>query len=313
MIETIPVIFIVIILNFVIIQLAPSDAAVIMAGEYADPEYIEHIREKYDLNKPIQYQLVTYLRRLLRGDLGYSIQYARPVSSLIWERLPLTLILIVPGEILGIVFGTFLGVYAARRHGKRSDTVLTTTSIALYSTPSFWLGFLLIIVFGITLRMFPIGGYRSVLVNKQGLSYFLDVLWHLFLPMTTITISWCLPISLRIARASIIEIIEEDYIFTARAKGLKENIVFYKHALRNAMLPTITMAGLWLGFSITGSVLVETVFGWPGMGNLVREGIFARDYPLLMAILLITSICVVLASMISDIIYAYLDPRVVYT
>jgi peptide/nickel transport system permease protein len=131
--------------------------------------------------------------------------------------------------------------------------------------------------------------------------------------MTTITISWCLPISLRIARASIIEIIEEDYIFTARAKGLKENIVFYKHALRNAMLPTITMAGLWLGFSITGSVLVETVFGWPGMGNLVREGIFARDYPLLMAILLITSICVVLASMISDIIYAYLDPRVVYT
>jgi peptide/nickel transport system permease protein len=313
MIETIPVIFIVIILNFVIIQLAPSDAAVIMAGEYADPEYIEHIREKYDLNKPIQYQLVTYLRRLLQGDLGYSIQYARPVSSLIWERLPLTLILIVPGEILGIVFGTFLGVYAARRHGKRSDTVLTTTSIALYSTPSFWLGFLLIIVFGIKLRMFPIGGYRSVLVNKQGLSYFLDVLWHLFLPMTTITISWCLPISLRIARASIIEIIEEDYIFTARAKGLKENIVFYKHALRNAMLPTITMAGLWLGFSITGSVLVETVFGWPGMGNLVREGIFARDYPLLMAILLITSICVVLASMISDIIYAYLDPRVVYT
>jgi peptide/nickel transport system permease protein len=313
MIETIPVIFIVIILNFVIIQLAPSDAAVIMAGEYADPEYIEHIREKYDLNKPIQYQLVTYLRRLLRGDLGYSIQYARPVSSLIWERLPLTLILIVPGEILGIVFGTFLGVYAARRHGKRSDTVLTTTSIALYSTPSFWLGFLLIIIFGIKLRMFPIGGYRSVLVNKQGLSYFLDVLWHLFLPMTTITISWCLPISLRIARASIIEIIEEDYIFTARAKGLKENIVFYKHALRNAMLPTITMAGLWLGFSITGSVLVETVFGWPGMGNLVREGIFARDYPLLMAILLITSICVVLASMISDIIYAYLDPRVVYT
>jgi peptide/nickel transport system permease protein len=313
MIETIPVIFIVIILNFVIIQLAPSDAAVIMAGEYADPEYIEHIREKYDLNKPIQYQLVTYLRRLLQGDLGYSIQYARPVSSLIWERLPLTLILIVPGEILGIVFGTFLGVYAARRHGKRSDTVLTTTSIALYSTPSFWLGFLLIIIFGIKLRMFPIGGYRSVLVNKQGLSYFLDVLWHLFLPMTTITISWCLPISLRIARASIIEIIEEDYIFTARAKGLKENIVFYKHALRNAMLPTITMAGLWLGFSITGSVLVETVFGWPGMGNLVREGIFARDYPLLMAILLITSICVVLASMISDIIYAYLDPRVVYT
>jgi len=219
----------------------------------------------------------------------------------------------LPGEILGIIFGTLLGVYAARRYGKKSDTILTTASIALYSTPSFWLGFMLIIIFGIKLRIFPIGGYRSVLMNKQGLSYILDVIWHMFLPMTTIMISWCLPISLRIARASIIEILGEDYIFTARAKGLRENVVFYKHALRNAILPTITMAGLWLGFSFTGSVLVETVFGWPGMGSLLREGIFARDYPLIMAILLITSICVVLTSMISDILYAYLDPRVVYT
>jgi peptide/nickel transport system permease protein len=311
-VETIPVIFIVVIINFSLIHLAPSDPAVILAGEYADPGYIEAIRIKYGLNLPLHEQLINYLNHLLRGDLGFSIQYNRSVASLIRERLPLTLLIIVPGEILGIILGTLLGAYAARKHGSKIDAILSTTSFALYSTPSFWIGLMFIILFGVVLRIFPIGGYRTIFENLTGIEYVLDVLWHMFLPMFTIMISWCLPISLRIARASVMETMREDYIVTARAKGLKESVVFYKHALRNALLPTITMTGMWLAFSITGSILIETIFGWPGMGNLTRESIFARDYPILMAVLLMASITVVLASMISDILYAYLDPRVVY-
>lgn len=311
-VETIPVIIIVIILNFSLIHLAPSDPAVILAGEYADPGYIEAIRVKYGLNLPLHEQLIRYLSHLVRGDLGYSIQYNRSVASLIRERLPMTLLIVVPGEILGIILGTLLGAYAARKHGSKIDTILSTTSFALYSTPSFWIGLMLIIIFAIRLRIFPISGYRTVLENLVGIEYVLDVLYHMILPLTTIMISWCLPISLRIARASVVETMREDYITTARAKGLKESVVFYKHALRNALLPTITMTGMWLAFSITGSILVETIFGWPGMGNLTRESIFARDYPILMAVLLMASISVVIASLISDIIYAYLDPRVVY-
>ena len=311
-VETIPVIIIVIILNFSLIHLAPSDPAVILAGEYADPGYIEAIRVKYGLNLPLHEQLMRYLSHLVRGDLGYSIQYNRSVASLIRERLPMTLLIVVPGEILGIISGTLLGAYAARKHGSKIDTILSTTSFALYSTPSFWIGLMLIIIFAVRLRLFPISGYRTVLENLVGIEYVLDVLYHMILPMTTIMISWCLPISLRIARASVMETMREDYITTARAKGLKESVIFYKHALRNALLPTITMTGMWLAFSITGSILVETIFGWPGMGNLTRESIFARDYPILMAVLLMASISVVIASLISDILYAYLDPRVVY-
>jgi peptide/nickel transport system permease protein len=310
--QLVPVVLVIVVLNFVLIHLAPGDPAQMLAGEFATPEYVASLQESYGLNESLPTQLVRYLGRLLRGDLGDSYSYNRPVLDVIVSRVGATLILIVTSQALGLVVGTALGTLSARHYPSRLDTGLSFFSLAGYSMPVFWLGLVLILVFSIRLGWLPSSGMRDVTSDATGFNGIGDVVQHLVLPVASLMFGWTIPVYLRVARASVIEVSREDFITTARCKGLSETAVFFKHALRNALLPTVTIAGLYLGLALTGAVLTETVFGWPGIGRLMYEAIFSRDYPLLMGVFTVSAIGVVLVSLITDILYAFLDPRIVY-
>lgn len=310
LLQMIPVILLILVLNFILIRLAPGDPALIMAGEWATDEYIAAVREKYALDQPILVQLGKYLKQTLTGDLGYSYDWHQPVLDLILSRLPATLLLVLSSQVLGIFLGIILGVFSARHVGSGLDATLTLSAAVAYSLPVFWLGLMLIIVFGIWLKWLPTGGMISIVGPRTGLPHVLDILHHLILPAVSLAVVWVAPQFLRITRSSMIEVMREDYITTARAKGLKEERVFFKHALRNALLPNITVIGLNLSLAMSGGLLTETVFSWPGMGRLMYEAIFRRDYPLLMGIFLFTAVLVVVGTLLTDVFYRVLDPRV---
>jgi peptide/nickel transport system permease protein len=315
--ETIPTLIIIIIINFLIIHLAPGDPAAVFTmggGLFGGPDrdkLIMEVRMKFGLDRPIQEQLIAYIVNVLKGDLGYSFFKGKPVTMLIMQTVPATLLLILTSELLAILIGTLLGAYSASKMGSKIDVGLFFASSVLYSMPIFWLGLMLILAFSFNLSLFPTSGMVTVTGAGTGMAYLLDVLWHLFLPALALCLT-ILPVFLRITRASVMEIMREDFIVTARAVGLKERTIFFRHALRNALIPVVTTAALFLGFVLSGTVLIETVFGWPGMGRLMFDALTQRDYPLLLGIFVFTSICVVYVTLITDIIYAYLDPRVVY-
>ncbi len=310
--QIIPTIVAIVLMNFMLIRLAPGDPARVMAGEMATPENVEAIRVAFGLDQPLGTQLVIYIQKLFQGDLGFSYNYLTPVSELIWDRLPQTLILMISASLLSIILGTLIGAYSAGRYPSRTDSTIWITSLIFYSMPIFWFGLLLILVFARTLDWFPSGGMNDIIAKHTGVRHYADVMWHAVLPILALT-AFNLPIFVRITRASVIETMGEDYIKTARAFGLSENRVFFRHALRNALLPTVTVAGLTLGFILTGAVLTETVFSWPGIGLLLWQAIGNRDYPTLMGIFLFASAAVVIASFLTDMAYMYLDPRVKFT
>jgi peptide/nickel transport system permease protein len=307
--QMIPTILAILLLNFLLIRLAPGDPARVMAGEMATPENVEAIRERFGLDRPLPEQLLVYGQALARGDLGYSYNYLVPVSNLILGRLPQTILLVLSANLLSIVLGTIVGAYSASRFPSRIDSSIWISSLVFYSMPIFWFGMLLVFIFSRELGWLPSGGMRDIINRPTGLAGLMDRLRHAILPTLTL-MAYFMPIFIRITRASVIETLGEDYITTVRAVGLTENRIFLRHALRNALLPTVTMAGLTLGFVVTGAVLTETVFGWPGVGLLFWQAITNRDYPVLMGIFVFTSISVVLASFLTDLAYALLDPRV---
>ncbi|MBS7635188.1 ABC transporter permease [Candidatus Bathyarchaeota archaeon] len=311
--EAIPLIFAIIVFNFVIFHIAPGDpTSYMMAGSGVagiDPVVIEAMKKRWGLDKPLLEQLVVYLSGVIRGDLGYSFFRNKPVSEVILERVPATLLLILPSACASIVVGTLIGAYLAKRPGSKLDSTVSTFSSILYSVPVFWLGLILLIIFAFGLKLFPSSGMVSPIGEYAG--SVTDMLQHLFLPSLTLFLT-DVPIFIRTARASVIEIMREDFITTFKAMGLKENAVLYKHALRNALLPTVTIAGMLLGFLLTGAVLVETVFGWPGLGRTTYEAIYMRDYPLIMGIFVFSSIVFISITLVVDIVYAFLDPRVKY-
>ena len=307
LLQALPVIFSVIIINFFLIHLAPGDPAVMIAGEEATPEYLELIREKMGFNKPIYIQLLIYLRQVFSGDLGYSYYSKRPVLDVIAERMPNTIFLLGTAFIFSILIGVVLGVVASKRLYSLTDDVISFLSLTLYSLPSFWLGMIFILIFALHLRIFPTSGIMSVKVASN----FLDRLWHLCLPASVITIYW-LALYTRITRGSMLETMKKDYIMTAWSKGCSERTVFFKHALRNALLPIVTVIGLRFRVLFTGSVVIETVFAWPGIGRLMYDAIIELDYPVLMGGFIIVSLVVVLANLVTDIIYTILDPRIRY-
>jgi peptide/nickel transport system permease protein len=305
----IPTILVIILINFFIIHLAPGDPARVMAGEMAHPDNVEAIRVAFGLDKPLSQQLLIYLRNLLRGDLGFSFNYLTPVSELILERLPQTLLLMIAASTISIVAGTMIGAFSASKYPSGLDSGIVVTSLAFYSMPIFWFGLLLLYVFSRELGWFPSGGMYDIIDKKTGIAHIADVGRHAVLPVLTLA-AYQLPIFVRISRASVIETMREDYITTARAMGISERRVFSRHALRNALLPTVTVAGMTLGFVLTGAIMTETVFSWPGIGMLMWQGILNRDYPILMGVFLFASISVVVASFLTDMVYAFLDPRV---
>lgn len=310
--QAVPVVFAVVILNFMIVHLAPGDPVNILVGEYGStPEFRERVRREYGLDQPLPTQLVVYLRRVLRGDLGHSLYFNQPVIRLILERLPATILLMASQLVFALAAGVSLGVAAARRPYSALDNASTAVALIGYSMPVFWSGLLLILLFSTTLGVLPSGGMISSREQVSGLAVVWDVLRHLILPAFTLGLV-NLALYVRLTRASMLEVLSQDYMRTAWAKGLAEHRVMRHHALRNALLPVVTITGIDLGRMIGGAVLTETVFAWPGVGTLTFTALQSRDYPVIVGTFMLVSIGVILANLFVDIMYGILDPRIQY-
>lgn len=301
----------VVVLNFLLIRLAPGDPAMVIAGEMggATEEMLASIRADYGLDKPLITQLWIYVTNVLQGDLGKSFFFNQPVAGLIAQRIGPTILLVLSAQIVSILLGVFLGVIAARRPGGPLSAFVTVFATIGYAVPVFWTGIMLIILFASVLPVFPVEGMQSVKLRDAGIFVqAADILHHLILPAFTLAIIYLAQYA-RLSRASMLEVLSSDYIRTARAKGASERSVLFKHALRNAALPILTVAGLQFGNLISGALLVETVFNWPGMGRLAFDSILRRDYPTILGVLFFASAMVVIANLLTDLSYRWADPR----
>ncbi len=298
-------------INFFLLHLAPGDAAQVLAGESgaATPEYMEALRRQFGLDQPLYVQFLRYIGNLVTFDLGYSFRQSLPVSELILQRLPATLLLMGTSIGFALVAGCALGFLAARRAGKLTDTVISIVALLFYATPVFWVGIMLIVVFSVMLDWLPVGGMTSVEANLSGLALVGDVALHLILPAVTLGLFY-LAIYARLMRAAMLEVYGQDFVRTARAKGVRPRRIAWRHVLRNALLPIVTTLGVQLGSILGGAVLVETVFSWPGLGRLAFAALFQRDLNLLLGILFCSSVVVVLVNIAVDLVYTLLDPRI---
>jgi peptide/nickel transport system permease protein len=310
--QAVPLLFGVVVINFTIIQLAPGDPIYALVGDFPAPEeYIRQVRHEFGLDRSVPERLLAYLANLARGNLGFSFANRKPVLQIVGERIPATALLTLTGLGFAALAGVTLGILSARRPYSWLDNTTSTASLLSFSVPVFWLAQILIIVFALWLGWLPGQGMVSLRADPSGLGYYLDVGAHLLLPAFALSARF-LAINSRLSRASMLEVLGRDFIRTARAKGVSELRVLTRHALPNALLPIVTIIGYNFGFVLAGSALVETVFAWPGIGRLLYDSIFARDYPVLMGIFLVVAVSVIIANLITDILYAYLDPRIRY-
>jgi peptide/nickel transport system permease protein len=310
--QAIPLILAVIVATFVLVHMAPGDVALMLAGEAggSTEEIIKSIRAEYGLDRSLAEQLGVYLGKVLVGDLGYSYSYRRPVTEMVLERVPATLLLIGSALGLAILGGVALGILAAWRPSSLLVNAVGALSLFGYATPIFWTGIMLLLLFSVHLPVFPSHGMATVGGAPGGWwAQVADVAHHLVLPAVTLGVVYMALYS-RLMRASLREVLRLDYIRTARAKGVGELWILLKHGLRNALLPVVTIAGAQIGQIVAGAVLVETVFSWPGMGRLVLDSMLRRDFPLLIGILVLSSIAVIIVNLLTDIAYGLLDPRV---
>jgi peptide/nickel transport system permease protein len=299
------------IFNFFLVHSAPGDPALVIAGQSGatDEAFLERVRADYGLDKPLVVQLGTYLKKIVTFDLGYSHRQQRPITEVISERLGPTLLLTGTAFVISLLGGVALGAMAGVRAGKFSDTVITILSLIVYATPVFWLGIMLVLLFSVQLGWLPPFGYQTVASGFEGWELWLDRARYLVLPAMTLGLLY-LAIYARLMRASIIEVSHQDYVKTARAKGANESRVLWRHMLRNALLPVVTMAGVQAGTLVGGSVVIETVFAWPGLGRLTYEAVLQRDYQLLLGIFLVLSILVSIFNLLTDLLYRVVDPRI---
>lgn len=294
---------------FLLIHAAPGDPAQLLSGEAATREQIQAIRKAYGLDRPLTEQLVIYLGDLFTGNLGYSITYARPVVQVIMERVPQTLLLAGSAISLAIAVGIFLGLISAAKPYSARDRLITTFGLTLYSVPAFWLGLVLIMGLALWIPLFPTGGMFDIGVQSDLLHFTANLAWHLFLPLITLA-SVFLGTYVLLTRAGLLEALGMNYIVQARAKGVSERTILHRHALKNALLPVITVAGIELGLAIGGVILTEATFSWPGVGSLLIQAVSHRDYSLVTGIFLMTAISVSVANFVADMIYAWIDPRI---
>lgn len=311
MIQAFFIILAVIIVNFLIISLAPGDPVQFIAGDISlySPEVAAYLRARWGLDKPVYERLLIYISNVLRGDLGYSYRYSVPVVSLILERVPTTLLLTITANLLAFFLGVFLGVYAARRSGSKIDTALNLVNFFLWSTPAFWFGIVLMLIFSVNLKILPATGLIDVRNPPQGFMLYLDIARHSILPVATLALV-SLPLYYKIVRDTVIQQSSEDYVYTYRAIGFAEGEIYRRYIFRNSIIPPVTVFAIHMGFAIAGAALIENVFGWPGVGRLLLDSIRARDYPVILGVYLVIATSVVIANLITDILYAYLDPRV---
>ncbi|MEM2798876.1 MAG: ABC transporter permease [Candidatus Bathyarchaeia archaeon] len=342
LINSLILIVLIICVNFAIFKLMPGDpTAFLMQAWSKEPPEVRRQQEQlikslWGLDQPFHIQLIKYIRNLLAWDFGVSIINKEPISHALGWRIPYTLLLIGGSTAVSIILGVLLGIFVIQRRGGLIDSAAVTTSLVLGSLPTFWLGLIFILIFFVNLRWFPVAGGHPIWARNYPVPWSYSVesstnalnvnlslnameawrlvggyLYHLFLPFLTLTVfsvgGWLL-----LTRATMLETITEDYVVTARAKGLKERTVLFKHALKNASLPIITSAALSFGFMFQGAIITETVFSYPGLGGYIWMAVQFLDYPVLMAIFYVTALCVVIANIIADLLYGVLDPRIKY-
>tara|TARA_R110002167_G_scaffold164825_1_gene361773 strand:+ start:395 stop:1339 length:945 start_codon:yes stop_codon:yes gene_type:complete len=301
----------IIVLNFLLIHAAPGDPAAVMAGEAGETDelFLQQLKERFGLDKPLPLQLWLYVQSILQFELGYSYRQQLPVSQLISERLPATLLLSITAFGISICLGILGGALAAARQGRWSDTLISLAALIFYATPLFWLALMAILLFSVQLGWLPGFGYESVGAGYTGLWRALDILTHLILPAMTLGLFF-MAIYARMTRSSMLEVSRLDYVKTARAKGLRPRLIQRRHILRNAILPVVTLAGLQAGQLVGGAVLIETVFAWPGIGRLMFDALSQRDYNLLLGVFVVSAAMVLLFNLITDILYRIVDPRI---
>lgn len=312
LLHAVPLLGCVVVFNFFLIHLAPGDPIQALIGEFPAPEaYVAEMRKAFGLDQPLVIQLLLYIKNVLTGDLGFSFYYRQPVLNVILGRVPATLLLMLPALLFSAVLGTLLGILAARKPYSLTDNTITMFALFGYCVPAFWFGQMLMATFAIELGWLPSQGIKTVGADLGGISLVADHAAHLALPFVALAIRH-LAVNARMMRSSMLEVAWEDFVMVARAKGLHEKNVIAHHMVPNALMPVVTIIGVDVGFLFTGSVLVETVFGWPGIGRLMYESIVKRDYPILMGNFLMTTALVVVVNLLVDLIYLWLDPRVKY-
>jgi peptide/nickel transport system permease protein len=314
--QAIPILLLLSIFLFGVVRLMPGGPlAQAERNPNVTPEQLAALRVRLGLDQPLPIQYVKWIKAfVLEGDWGYSIKFRRPVAEMIWERMPATLLLFGIGFLIMLLFAIPIGVYSAIKPYSLFDNIITTFSFAGQSVPVYWLGLILIVIFYLNVQnpfgegpMFPAGGMYTI--GKEGNA--LDLLWHLALPIAAMTFSWIAWYS-RFLRSSMRDTLNEDFIRTARAKGLSSRQVHFRHALRNALLPLVTLIALDLPTVFGGAVFIETIFAWPGMGRLFWDAAKGRDYPILLAVMMIYAALTLLFNLIADIVYGFLDPRIRY-
>ena len=308
--QVVPAVAGILVVAFVAVHAAPGDPVLALAGEHGDTAYYAFIRAKFGLDRPLVEQLLIYIGRVVRGDLGLSFVHGRPVAAVIAERLPATILLVGTALTLSTTMGIALGVVAARRAGRPADLALRAGALLTHAIPSFWLAQMAAIALAVGTGWFPVQGLTDARRSFMGWRYALDVIHHLALPALVLAAGE-LALTTRLTRTGLLEALATDYVRTARAKGLPERGVV-RHAVRNALLPIVTVVGSRAGLVVTGAVLVETVFAWPGLGQLLLSSIQTRDVPVLLGLFLLASLTVIIANLVTDLACAWLDPRIRY-
>lgn len=307
----IPVVFGVIILAFLLLQLAPGDLATVLAGDSggAPPGYVDELRSRYGLDQPVLVQLALYIKNVAMFDLGFSFRHNMPVLDLLMSRIGPTFLLMGAALVLSVALGVLAGVVAALNVRTWKDHLISVAATLVYAIPLFWVGLMLILIFSIKLDLLPTSGMEDVAAFYEGFDRVKDIAWHLILPASTLALFYT-ALYARLMRASMLEQYGMEYVTTARAKGLTERRIGVGHVLRNALLPVVTMVGVQAGALLGGSIVVESIFAWPGLGMLAFEALQSRDYNLLLGILFVSAVMVVVVNLIVDILYGVLDPRI---
>jgi len=310
-VQAVPTIFGIVILNFFLLKLAPGDAADVMAAEAgsATEETMAALRLRFGLDNPVLVQLYHYLNNLAHFSLGFSPRYGMPVAELIGQRLPGTLLLMAIALGIAIVIGLTLGSVMAAFSGRLPDRVISILSLLFYSIPGFWIGLMLIVLFSVTLGWLPSGGSETIGSSLTGFAAIADRARYMVLPAASLALFY-VAIYARLTRAAMLEVKSQDFVRTARAKGVSPFFVTTRHILRNALIPITTMAGMHIGSMLGGAVVVETVYSWPGLGRLAFEAVMGRDFTVLLGILLLSSLLVIAANAAVDLLHAWLDPRI---
>ena len=296
---------------FLLIHLAPGDPVFALAGEHGDPAYYASMRARFGLDQPILRQLATYAARVATGDFGDSYVQGRPAGEMIAERIPATLLLTTTALLLSLLIGIPLGILAGQRPHGAADLAVSALTIAFQSTPAFLLAHLAIVSVALHLRLFPVQGMTTAGVVAFGLRHLADVVYHLALPAVVLA-SQEIAVLARLTRSGLVDELERDHVRTARVKGLSERVVLWRHAMPRVLLPLVTVIGARAGHLLAGAAVVEIVFGWPGLGRLMLTALQSRDTPVLLGVFFVVSLAVMIANLLTDLLYAALDPRVRY-